>query len=177
MNMHAIRVAYADATQLSFARELVAIGHDRRNTAARRLADIVVGLALLVFTLPLMVLTAVLIRLDSAGPVLYRQVCVGPHGRSFTTLKFRSMHADADVPGPVWAAQREPRFTRIGRFLWLTRIDELPQLLNVLRGEMSFIDPRPERPFYVERLEPALPSDLLVLAATGRDALLQRGAH
>jgi lipopolysaccharide/colanic/teichoic acid biosynthesis glycosyltransferase len=129
----------------------------RLDAMVQRLTDIVLSLVLLVFTLPLMLLTAVLIRLDSPGPALYRQERVGLHGRPFTVLKFRSMRTDAEARGPVWAAQRDPRVTRIGSFIRLTRIDELPQLLNVLRGEMSFIGPRPERPHFVEQLEQALP--------------------
>jgi exopolysaccharide biosynthesis polyprenyl glycosylphosphotransferase len=124
---------------------------------AQRLADIALSLVLLTFTLPLMLLTAVLIRLDSPGPALYRQERVGLHGRPFTVLKFRSMCTEAEALGPVWAALRDPRVTRVGSFIRLTRIDELPQLLNVLRGEMSFIGPRPERPHFVEQLERALP--------------------
>jgi sugar transferase (PEP-CTERM system associated) len=125
--------------------------------AVQRTTDILLSLMLLAFTLPLMLLTALAIRLDSPGPVLYRQDRVGLGGRVFTVLKFRSMRTDAEARGPVWAAQRDPRVTRIGSFIRLTRIDELPQLLNVLRGEMSFIGPRPERPHFVEQLEQALP--------------------
>jgi lipopolysaccharide/colanic/teichoic acid biosynthesis glycosyltransferase len=89
--------------------------------------------------------------------VLYRQERVGLHGRPFTILKFRSMHADAEARGPVWAAQRDPRVTRVGAFIRLARIDELPQLLNILRGEMSFIGPRPERPHFAAQLEQTVP--------------------
>jgi exopolysaccharide biosynthesis polyprenyl glycosylphosphotransferase len=113
--------------------------------------------ALLVFTLPLMLLTTLAIHCDSRGPALYRQERVGLHGRPFTVLKFRSMRTDAEARGPVWAAQRDPRVTRVGSFIRMTRIDELPQLLNVLRGEMSFIGPRPERPVFVAQLQQALP--------------------
>ena len=129
----------------------------RVEATARRAADIVLSLTLLAFTLPLMLLTAALVRLDSPGPVLYRQERVGLRGRCFTLLKFRSMRTDAEARGPVWAARRDPRVTRVGAAIRLTRIDELPQLLNVLRGEMSFIGPRPERPHFVEQLERALP--------------------
>jgi lipopolysaccharide/colanic/teichoic acid biosynthesis glycosyltransferase len=134
-----------------------ALGSGGQPSALHRCADIVLSLALLVATLPLMLLTALLIRLDSRGPVLYRQERVGLRGRVFTLLKFRSMRLDAEARGPVWAAQRDPRVTRIGAFIRMTRIDELPQLLNVLRGEMSFIGPRPERPHFVAQLERELP--------------------
>ena len=125
--------------------------------AVDRAVDVVLSLGLLVLTLPLMLLTALVVRLDSPGPVLYRQVRVGQHGRPFTLLKFRSMKVDAEARGPAWAAQSDPRVTRVGSFMRRTRIDELPQLLNVLRGEMSFIGPRPERPHFVEQLAEIIP--------------------
>jgi lipopolysaccharide/colanic/teichoic acid biosynthesis glycosyltransferase len=129
----------------------------RLSIAVQRCADMALSLTLLLFTLPLMLLTAIAIRCDSRGPVLYRQERVGLLGRPFTLFKFRSMRTDAEDRGPVWAAQRDPRVTRIGAFIRLTRIDELPQLINVLRGEMSFIGPRPERPHFVEQLQRVLP--------------------
>jgi len=145
-----------DVDQVGVGQAAAAAG-GRLADAVQRFADIVLSGTLLVFTLPLMLVSAVLIRLDSRGPVLYRQERVGLHGRPFTLLKFRSMRTDAEDRGPVWAAQRDPRVTRVGAFIRLTRIDELPQLLNVLRGQMSFIGPRPERPHFVEQLERALP--------------------
>jgi sugar transferase (PEP-CTERM system associated) len=125
--------------------------------AIRRGFDIGASLAMLLFTLPLMALTAALIRLDSRGPALYRQERVGLQGRGFTLLKFRSMRTDAEAAGPAWAAQRDSRVTRIGGFLRRTRIDELPQLINVLKGEMSFVGPRPERPHFVAQLAAEIP--------------------
>ena len=126
--------------------------------ATRRGVDLLVSLALLLLTLPLMLLTAALIRLESAGPVLYRQTRIGLHGQPFTLLKFRSMTIDAEEAGnPLWATQQDPRVTRIGSFIRPMRIDELPQLLNVLRGEMSLVGPRPERPMFVEQLAKAIP--------------------
>jgi exopolysaccharide biosynthesis polyprenyl glycosylphosphotransferase len=122
-----------------------------------RIGDIVTSLIFLVTTLPLMLVLAVLIRLDSSGPVLYRQERVGFGGKPFTLLKFRSMRANAEARGPAWAQQRDPRVTRIGSFMRRTRMDELPQLINILRGEMSFIGPRPERPHFVEQLAQAIP--------------------
>jgi lipopolysaccharide/colanic/teichoic acid biosynthesis glycosyltransferase len=118
---------------------------------------VLLGGTLLLFTLPLMLVAALAIKLDSRGPVLYWQERVGLHGRTFTLLKFRSMRTDAEARGPVWAAQRDPRVTRVGGFLRLTRIDELPQLVCVLRGAMSLIGPRPERPHFVAQLEQVLP--------------------
>jgi exopolysaccharide biosynthesis polyprenyl glycosylphosphotransferase len=122
-----------------------------------RLGDIAISLALLVFTLPLMLLVSLLVRLDSPGPVLYRQERVGLGGKTFTLLKFRSMKINAEPRGPAWAQRRDPRVTRIGSLMRRTRIDELPQLLNVLRGEMGFIGPRPERPHFVEQLAELIP--------------------
>jgi sugar transferase (PEP-CTERM system associated) len=120
----------------------------------KRLLDVVGSLTLLALALPVMLLTALLIRLDSPGPVLYRQERTGLHGVPFTLLKFRSMRADAEANGtPRWAQARDPRITRVGAFIRMTRIDELPQLLNVLLGEMSLVGPRPERPHFVRQLE------------------------
>jgi exopolysaccharide biosynthesis polyprenyl glycosylphosphotransferase len=125
--------------------------------SAVRAFDVLVSLGLLILTLPLMLLTALLIRLDSPGPVLYRQERVGFGGAAFTLLKFRSMRADAERRGPTWAQAKDPRVTRVGQVIRKVRIDELPQLLNVLRGEMSFVGPRPERPHFVEQLAAVIP--------------------
>jgi len=120
--------------------------------------DIGLSLLLLLLTLPLMLLTAFAVRLDSPGPVLYRQQRVGLHGRPFTLLKFRSMSVDAEEAGkPRWASQQDPRITRVGGIIRPMRIDELPQIINVLRGEMSMIGPRPERAHFVEQLAAIIP--------------------
>ena len=130
----------------------------RLGAAAKRILDVLVSLAVLVLTLPLMLITALLIKLDSPGPVFYRQERVGLHGVPFTLFKFRSMSVDAEIGGrPRWASQKDTRVTRVGGFIRSTRIDELPQLLNVLRGEMSFVGPRPERPHFVEQLAEVIP--------------------
>ena len=123
----------------------------------KRFFDIVFALTLLICTLPLLLLTALVVRLDSPGPVLYRQKRVGLHGKEFTVYKIRSMRLDAETGGAVWAGKQDPRVTRVGRFLRKTRIDELPQLINVLKGEMSVIGPRPERPEFVRELAEKLP--------------------
>jgi lipopolysaccharide/colanic/teichoic acid biosynthesis glycosyltransferase len=130
--------------------------------AAKRLFDVVVALALLLFTAPLWPLLALAIRLDSPGPVLFRQLRVGEAGPTgtalFVMLKFRSMGVDAEArTGAVWAARRDPRITRVGWLLRKTRMDELPQLFNVLRGDMSVVGPRPERPSFYRTLETAIP--------------------
>lgn len=130
----------------------------RITDTVKRFCDILISLALLFLTLPVMALTALLIRLDSPGPVLYRQERSGLHGKPFTLLKFRSMRTNAEDGGePRWAQLGDPRVTRIGSFIRPMRIDELPQLFNVLRGEMSMIGPRPERPLFVEQLTHVIP--------------------
>jgi sugar transferase (PEP-CTERM system associated) len=124
----------------------------------KRALDVFVSVTLLVLTLPVMLMTALLIKLDSPGPVLYRQQRIGLHNEVFTLLKFRSMRVDAEASGaPRWAQQRDPRITRVGRFIRPMRIDELPQLINVLLGEMSMIGPRPERPHFVQQLAQVIP--------------------
>jgi lipopolysaccharide/colanic/teichoic acid biosynthesis glycosyltransferase len=97
------------------------------------------------------------VRLDSHGPAFYRQDRVGRGGKSFKLLKLRSMHVGAEKNGPKWASKHDPRITRVGRVIRMLRIDELPQLVNVLRGEMSFVGPRPERPHFVRQLEEKIP--------------------
>lgn len=123
----------------------------------RRSADIAVSLTLLLLTVPIMLVTVVVIKLESPGPVLYLQERVGKGRRLFKVMKFRSMVQDAEKNGAVWAVTNDARVTRFGRFIRKTRIDELPQLINVLRGEMSVIGPRPERPVFVERLKKIIP--------------------
>lgn len=120
--------------------------------------DIFASLALLLLTLPLMLIVALAIKLDSRGPIFYRQERLGQHHRSFHILKLRSMTVDAEKPGvAVWATPSDSRVTRVGRFIRLTRIDEIPQVINILRGDMSFVGPRPERPAFVEKLITAVP--------------------
>jgi sugar transferase (PEP-CTERM system associated) len=128
------------------------------NSALKRMMDIVASLSLLIIMLPTMVLVAVAIRLDSPGPIFYKQERVGRNGSLFKIYKFRTMRADAENSGiPQWASLHDPRITRIGSFLRMMRIDELPQVLNVLRGDMSFVGPRPERPFFVHSLSRDIP--------------------
>jgi sugar transferase (PEP-CTERM system associated) len=110
-----------------------------------------------ILSLPIGLLTAVLIKLDSRGPVFYRQVRVGQNGRPFTLLKFRSMRVDAEEAGPVWASKGDDRVTRLGRIIRKIRVDEIPQFWNILRGEMNFVGPRPERPHFVAQLAQEIP--------------------
>jgi sugar transferase (PEP-CTERM system associated) len=124
----------------------------------KRLFDIVASSALLLITLPIMFITAMLIWLESSGPILYRQERVGEYGGPFQVLKFRSMRVDAERDGvPQWAKKQDDRATRIGRVIRKMRIDELPQVFNVLRGDMSFVGPRPERPYFVNELTDQIP--------------------
>jgi sugar transferase (PEP-CTERM system associated) len=124
----------------------------------KRSFDLLISSLILLAFLPVMALTAIAIKLESPGPVLFRQERVGLRGRTFMLLKFRSMRVDAEREGtPQWAQQNDPRVTRVGSFIRMVRIDELPQLWNVLRGDMSFVGPRPERPYFVERLAQCMP--------------------
>ena len=124
----------------------------------KRMFDVTVASVLLILTLPIIVVTALLIRLESGPPVIYRQQRVGLRGKTFDLLKFRSMEHNAEKDGkPTWASIGDKRITNLGRFLRRTRIDELPQLINVLRGEMSFVGPRPERPVFVTMLAEQIP--------------------
>jgi sugar transferase (PEP-CTERM system associated) len=126
--------------------------------AVKRSFDIIVSVAMLIFTSPLLLATAILIKLESGGPILYRQERVGVGGRTFSLLKFRSMCVDAEEPSePQWARINDSRATRVGSVIRKLRIDELPQLLNVLYNDMSLIGPRPERPYFVDRLSHEIP--------------------
>jgi sugar transferase (PEP-CTERM system associated) len=123
----------------------------------KRILDVAIASLLLLVSMPLFLLAAMAIFLESGGPVLYRQQRVGLRGQTFDIFKFRSMRVDAERNGPVWAAQGDSRTTRVGRIIRRFRIDELPQLLNVLKGDMSFVGPRPERPEFVADLARAIP--------------------
>ncbi len=124
----------------------------------KRLLDIVVSLIAMVLFAPIFLITAILIKLDSPGPVFYKQERVGKNGRLFNVYKFRSMVRDAEkLTGPVWAGKKDPRITRVGRVIRKMRIDEFPQIINVLNGHMSLVGPRPERPFFVEQLKKEYP--------------------
>lgn len=126
--------------------------------ALKRLLDFTVALVVLVVGLPLWLFLGLLIRLTSPGPAIYRQTRIGRHGRAFTMFKFRTMMENAEAStGPVWATESDPRYTPIGRWLRKTRLDEIPQFWNVMKGEMSLVGPRPERPYFVEKLAKEIP--------------------
>ena len=122
-----------------------------------RIFDITLASMLLIPTLPLLLITALLIKIYSPGPILYRQKRVGLNGQTFDVYKFRSMRSDAEKNGPIWASKNDTRVTKVGKVIRLFRIDEIPQVINIFKGEMSFIGPRPERPEFVEKLSKLIP--------------------
>jgi lipopolysaccharide/colanic/teichoic acid biosynthesis glycosyltransferase len=121
-------------------------------------ADYFAAAVLILLTAPLLALSVVLVKLTSRGPGIYSQTRLGRGGRPFTIYKVRTMHADSEASGPRWSTAGDPRVIPVGRFLRRTHLDELPQLWNILRGEMSLVGPRPERPEFVTQLERAIPS-------------------
>lgn len=131
--------------------------HQDISLKIKRLLDILVSLCGLVILAPVMIMVGALVKLDSRGPMIYSQVRTGVNGRTFRLHKFRTMVQDAEREGAKWANPNDPRITRVGRFLRVARLDEIPQLWNVLLGEMSFIGPRPERPSFNEMLEKEIP--------------------
>lgn len=125
--------------------------------AAKRLLDVAVASLVLVLALPLWFIIAAAIRLETPGPALYKQERVGKDGVQFNILKFRSMRRDAEKMGPQWAHKKDPRVTRVGRILRKLHLDEVPQMINVLKGQMSLVGPRPERPVFVDKLTTEIP--------------------
>ncbi|NUM25131.1 MAG: sugar transferase [Candidatus Buchananbacteria bacterium] len=123
----------------------------------KRLFDVVASLIILVISLPIIPFIALAIKLSSKGPVFFSQIRTGKNGKDFKATKFRTMIIEAEKNGPQWAAKNDPRITRVGKFMRKTRLDEIPQLFNVLRGEMSLIGPRPERPEFVNQLQNQIP--------------------
>ena len=150
-----IRIDYLSASWLIFGD---GFNQGAMRSAIKRAFDVFCALVLTAISAPVMAITALLIKLESRGPVLYRQERVGQGGKSFFVTKFRSMRTDAEKDGkPVWASTNDSRVTRVGNVIRRLRIDELPQLFNVLKGEMSLVGPRPERPFFVEQLTQEIP--------------------
>lgn len=125
--------------------------------AVKRIFEILFSLLLLVVTLPVLLVTAIAIKLESPGSVFYKQERVGKNGKLFNVWKLRSMRTDAEKNGPQWASKNDTRVTRVGSFIRKTRIDELPQLFNILSGDMSLIGPRPERPMFTEQFDKEIP--------------------
>lgn len=147
-------VSQLQVQELAFSDDLT---QSRPRLVLKRAFDVFAASLLLVLASPAMLLVALLIKLDSRGPVFYRQERVGVDGRGYRLWKFRSMGTDAEKHGAVWARTNDDRVTRIGRFIRKTRIDEIPQVFNVLMGDMSFVGPRPERPVFVETLKQEVP--------------------
>ncbi len=124
----------------------------------KRMVDILFSVSGLLLASPIMLITAIVIKLDSRGPVFFKQERAGLYGKTFILFKFRSMCSGAEKDtGPVWAKENDMRITGVGRVIRNTRIDELPQLINVLMGDMSFVGPRPERPFFIKKLQQRIP--------------------
>jgi exopolysaccharide biosynthesis polyprenyl glycosylphosphotransferase len=123
----------------------------------KRITDLTLALVGFTLTLPLTLLTAMLIKITSPGPIFYLQERMGERGITFQIIKFRSMRPDAEKDGPQWAVENDDRIDKIGRLIRTLRLDELPQLVNVMKGEMSIVGPRPERPYFVELLEKNIP--------------------
>lgn len=123
----------------------------------KRIMDIIISFICIIIFSPLVLICIILIKLDSRGPCFYMQGRVGINGKCFTIYKLRTMYVDAEKNGPQFAKENDSRITRVGSFFRKTRIDELPQFLNVIKGEMSIVGPRPERPCFVERFDKLIP--------------------
>jgi len=136
----------------------------RRYLLFKNFYDVVFALVGIVITFPILILFCLFIRLESKGPAFYTQERVGKNGKLFNVIKLRSMYIDAEAKGAQWASKNDPRITKIGNFIRKTRIDEIPQLINVLKGDMSIIGPRPERPIFTEQFEKEIPGFIHRLA-------------
>jgi exopolysaccharide biosynthesis polyprenyl glycosylphosphotransferase len=130
---------------------------NRKKVLVKHVMDYIYTILILIVTLPISIITAICIKLDSKGPIFYRQKRIGLFNQEFEVIKFRSMKVDAEKDGAQWASINDNRITRVGDFIRKTRIDEIPQFINVLRGEMSLIGPRPERQVFIDRLVEAVP--------------------
>ncbi|HFK1546297.1 sugar transferase [Bacillus albus] len=127
------------------------------NRSIKRLFDIIFSLILLLVTLPIMLFFCIMIVFETAGAPIYFQERLGMNGKKFNVFKLRSMVKDAEINGPQWADENDSRITKVGAFIRKTRIDELPQLLNILKGEMSFVGPRPEREYFYKQFDAYIP--------------------
>jgi exopolysaccharide biosynthesis polyprenyl glycosylphosphotransferase len=124
----------------------------------KRIFDLIVSFLILIVSSPVIIVTSIAIKIDSKGPMFFKQERMGQDGKVFNILKFRSMIKDAEkYTGPVWSQKDDPRVTRVGRLVRKLRIDEIPQMYNVLKGQMSIVGPRPERPYFVEKLSQEIP--------------------
>jgi exopolysaccharide biosynthesis polyprenyl glycosylphosphotransferase len=124
----------------------------------KRIMDILISIVILIISLPIILITSIAIKFESKGPIFYKQDRSGLNGKVFKIIKFRSMKSNAEkLSGPVWSTKDDPRITKVGKFIRKVRIDEIPQMVNILKGEMSLVGPRPERPFFVEKLSEEIP--------------------
>lgn len=129
----------------------------RRTQLAKRFVDLTASVLLAIIALPVGLITSIIIKIESPGPVFYRQKRTGQYNREFEVIKFRSMRNDAEKSGAQWAVKNDARVTRVGNFIRKTRIDELPQIINILKGDMSIVGPRPEREVFIAELEQEIP--------------------
>lgn len=153
---HRLPVRYLDDGWVAFSSRFMGWGHDFEQKA-KRMIDFLIALVGVTLTGPLMLVIAAAVRLTSPGPALFQQARVGRGGKVYTLFKFRSMRVDAEANGAVWAQEKDPRATALGSFLRKSHLDELPQFFNVLRGDMSLVGPRPERPEFVAELREQIP--------------------
>ena len=154
-----VETAVKDTLQRrSATEEQVHIGGSKGYLFVKRAADLLIAITAGIVLFVPMILIGVLIRLDSPGPALFKQERLGKNGKPFTMIKFRSMRIDAEAGGPQWAAKNDTRCTKLGRILRKSRLDELPQLWNIIKGEMSFVGPRPERACFYDEFEKYIPN-------------------
>lgn len=155
------KMGYTEVTLLQSSyflhQKAFSILNTKRTQLAKRTIDLFLAVLLIIIFLPIALVTALLIKLESKGPVIYKQKRVGQYNEEFKVIKFRSMRSDAEKNGAVWAEKNDSRITRVGRFIRKTRIDEIPQLINVIRGDMSVVGPRPEREVFIKELEKVIP--------------------
>lgn len=166
---------YADRADADYSPDCLSCIGRQPHLRAKRVMDLVLASLGLLLSAPAWLVVAAAIKIEDGGPIFYRQRRVGQGGRIFAVLKFRSMVVDAErETGPVWAQQNDRRVTRVGRFLRATALDELPQLWNILRGDMSFVGPRPERPELVDRFRREVPNyDVRLIVKPGLTGLAQ----
>lgn len=156
-----LRVGYTEVSLLNSGyflhQKAFGILSNKRTQFVKRFVDIFSALLLLIITLPIGLVVALLIKLESKGPVFYKQERTGLYNKVFKVIKFRSMHSEAEKNGAQWADKNDSRITRVGKFIRATRIDELPQVINILNGDMSIVGPRPEREVFIKELEKEIP--------------------
>ncbi|KPM84258.1 exopolysaccharide biosynthesis polyprenyl glycosylphosphotransferase [Pseudoalteromonas lipolytica] len=155
------RMGYTEVTLLQSSyflhQKAFSILNNKRTQVSKRIIDLLLATFLILLFSPIALVVYILIRLDSPGPAIYKQKRVGQYNEEFKIIKFRSMRIDAEHDGAKWAKENDDRVTKIGHFIRKTRIDEIPQLINVIRGEMSMVGPRPEREVFIEQLEESIP--------------------